>query len=103
MATTKMSNNKKKLPRKKAAKATSFKEAPVVAELRRQLAQALEQRTEAQIDTARLTEEVQDYKRQLIQAVEQQTATSEILGVIASSPADIQSVLCSRRKLCTVM
>ena len=42
---------------------------------------------------AELRQELQDCKRQLTEALEQQTATSEILGVIASSPTDIQPVL----------
>ena len=85
MAATKTSKNKKKLTRKKAAKKPSPKELPIVAELRQQLADAVQQRTGAQADTVRLIEELQDYKRQLTEAVEQQRATSDILRVIAGS------------------
>ncbi|HZO33151.1 MAG TPA: GAF domain-containing protein [Chloroflexota bacterium] len=45
------------------------------------------------IENARLFEELQDSNRQVTEALEQQTATSEVLGVIASSPTDLEHVL----------
>ncbi len=41
----------------------------------------------------RVTEQLESRERELAEAFEQQTATSKILGVIASSPTDIQPVL----------
>src|SRR5262249_8145807 len=45
------------------------------------------------IENVRLFDEVQARTRELSEALEQQTATSEILGVIAASPTNIQPVL----------
>jgi signal transduction histidine kinase len=45
------------------------------------------------IENVRLFQELQASNRDLTESLEQQTATSEILGVIASSPTDVQPVL----------
>ncbi len=45
------------------------------------------------IENVHLFQELQTSNRQLTESLEQQTATSEILGVIASSPTDVQPVL----------
>jgi signal transduction histidine kinase len=45
------------------------------------------------LENVRLFNQLQERNRDLTEALEQQTATSEILGVIASSPTEIQPVL----------
>jgi GAF domain-containing protein len=73
-------------PRRAAVKAPRSKKAQTIVDVRRELAESL-QREKAYVN------ELQDVKRQLTEVLKQQTATSEILGVIASSPTDIQPVL----------
>src|SRR5215475_530084 len=93
MATKKSSKTKKTKPRRPVVKTSLAEQAQTHAELRQQLAESLQRENATATDNVRLTEELQDCKRQLVEALEQQTATSEILGVIASSPTDIQPVL----------
>ena len=45
------------------------------------------------IENVRLFKELEASNRDITESLEQQTATSEILGVIASSPTDVQPVL----------
>src|SRR5262249_32201112 len=50
------------------------------------------------IENARLFDEVQARTRELSEALERQTATSEVLGVISSSPGDLEPVFTAMLK-----
>src|SRR5439155_4171237 len=56
------------------------------------------------IENVRLFNEVQERSRELSESLEQQTATSEVLGVISSSPGElepvVQTMLANATRLC---
>jgi GAF domain-containing protein len=102
MATTtkKGSKNKRAKLRGSVVKTSAGEQAQTIAELRRELAEALEREKAAlkklqdrDQQLAESANELQDCQRQLTEALEQQTATSEVLRVIASSPTELQPVL----------
>src|SRR5215472_2174073 len=85
-ATTKRgSKTTKAKQRRQKLKMSVAEEAQTNAELRQQLAESFQRERAAASENVRLTSALNE-------ALEQQTATSEILGVIASSPTDIQPV-----------
>src|SRR5215469_12645741 len=92
MAAKETRKTKKAKPQSRV-KASAVTERPTYAELRQQLAESLQRESATASHNVGLTQELQDCRRQLVEAMEQQTATSEILGVIASSPTNIQPVL----------
>jgi putative methionine-R-sulfoxide reductase with GAF domain len=102
MATTtkKGSKNKKAKPRRPVVNTSVAEHVQTIAELRQQLAESLQRENATASENVRLFQELSDKttelessNSQLREALEQQTATSEILGVIASSPTDLQPVL----------
>ena len=99
MAAKQTPKTQKAKPRSRV-KAPAVTQRPTYAELRQQLAGALEREKAAlkklqdrDQQLAHSAKELQDWRRQLTEALEQQTATSGILRVIATSPTDIQPVL----------
>src|SRR5262245_27833672 len=95
MATTtkKGSKNKKAKLHRPMVKTSVDEQAQTIAELRqelearnRDLAESLQREKATASENVRLVQELKE-------SLEQQTATSQILGVIASSPTDIQPVL----------
>src|SRR5262249_37431655 len=88
MATTskKGSKNKKAKLRRHMVNTPVAEQAQTNAELRQELAESLQREKAIANENGRLV-------RELKESLEQQTATSEILGIIASSLTDIQPVL----------
>jgi GAF domain-containing protein len=80
----KRSSKKSKSPSPKV-KTSGAEQAQTIAELRRELAESLQRESATATENVRLLQELKE-------SWDQQTATSEILGVIASSPTDSQSV-----------
>jgi signal transduction histidine kinase len=63
-----------------------------VEKLTRQLCEAHRREAATAVENVRLFEAEQSLRQELAEALARQTATSEVLGVIASSPTDVQPV-----------
>jgi two-component system, NtrC family, sensor kinase len=63
-----------------------------VEQLTRQLCEAHRREAATAVENVRLFEAEQALRRELAEALARQTGTSEVLGVIASSPTDVQPV-----------
>jgi|GEM_PF-5108739 len=93
MATNRKSTSKKPQPRPRKTAASVAKKTQTHAELRQQLARLANELEECQLQLTEALQRENATASENARLVEQQTATSEILGVIASSPTDIQPVL----------
>src|SRR5262245_6509414 len=116
MASTTQKDSKKSKTKLRGSvvKTSAAEQAQTNAELRQQVAEALEREKAALKDlqdrdqqlaeslrresatageNVRLSKELQDFRRQFIEGLEQQAATSKVLRVIASSPTQLQPVL----------
>src|SRR5688572_20050953 len=95
MATTTEKGSKKKnaKPRRPVVKSPPAKQAQTIAELRQELAECLQRENAAAIEIERLRRGSQDRDRDLTEALYQQIVTAEVLGLIASSPTDLERVL----------
>ncbi len=64
-----------------------------IAELRRELAQALQRESAGVAENVRLVKELGKRNAELREALEHQTATAEVLGIISRSPTEVQPIL----------